>query len=105
MARTQLIQEDFLNLQDGYFRTFEPSLFFIKIPSINLFMETSAVASQSRTEPIIPVPVRTLFTGTGGSIDTDELAKKLSDQAKQADFLVHLGNFVEPDQLISVLSY
>ena len=68
-------------------------------------METSAVASQSRTEPIIPVPVRTLFTGTGGSIDTDELAKKLSDQAKQADFLVHLGNFVEPDQLISVLSY
>ena len=68
-------------------------------------METSAVASQSRTEPIIPVPVRTLFTTVVGSIDTDELAKKLSNQAKQTAFLVHLGNFVEPDQLISVLSY
>lgn len=56
------------------------------------------MASESPTEPIIPVPTRTLFTIAGGFIDPDELTEELSDQPKEADFLVHLGNFVEPDQ-------
>lgn len=78
--------------------SFEPSLFFTNTPSIHQSIKPSAVASQSPTEPIIPVPTRTLFTVVGGSIDEDELTEELSDQPKEADFLVHLGNFVEPNQ-------